>query len=352
MELKQLILNRPSWLSPRTSDERVILSSQISLSRNLESFPFPAKESLMEKERLYEIITKAIDDKLLLGDDALYVNLQEISDIGKTLLFERDLVSLEGVHTSGVRGVVAGSNGISIVINENNHIKIVVNSDETDLETIWKRVDKIDSNLGKELTYAYDEKHGFLLSNSDESGTGLKASFLMHLPGLQLTNTLEQVLTGASQLGLAAQGKFRNGAESWGAMFELSAGVHTADNEKEILKNCLDASEEIVRQELEARERLFKEAKFEMEDKVWRAYGVLTNARMLSIAQLLNLTSAIRVGIEREIISDILTIDNLNGIISSALQGSVAILMDDETSSVEGDLDIKRAEIVRTLLAD
>jgi protein arginine kinase len=351
MELKQLILNRPAWLSPRSSNERVILSSQVSLSRNLESYPFPQRASLMEKERIFDEVTKIVDEKSLLGDEHLLVNLQEISAIGKTLLYERDFIELTDVQGDGFRGVAASEDGVAVIVNGKNHIQILCNSSETDLEPIWKKLDEIDTVLGKEFTYAYDEKHGFLLSQTEDSGTGLTASFTMHLPALQLTNTLEQVLTGAAQLGLSSEGKFRQDTESWGALFTLTAGVHTADTEKEILQNCFDAAEEVVRQELAARNKLFEEAKIEMEDKIWRSLGILQNARLLSIPQLLNLTSAIRLGIERGILIDILTIDNLNGTIASALQGSVAILMNDEKAN-EDKLDFKRAEIVRTLLSD
>ncbi len=352
MELKQLILDRPTWLSTdkQFAGERVILSSRLSLSRNLHKLPFPNKASLVEKQQVFEQVISAIEEKDLLGDNTIKVNVQEVSDIGKTLLFERDYLDIPTLRSNGDRGVIASIDGAAIAINSNNHIEIFQNFNHTDMESVWHSLDKIDTILGKELTYAYDEQRGFLLSKTAEAGTGLKVTFTLHLPGLILTDTLEQVLNGASQMGLSAEGKYRHGVDSWGSLFLFTAGAYTGTNEEEILEKSFDVIEEIVKKELEAREQLFEEATMEMEDKVWRAFGILQHARMISVSQLLNLTSAVRLGIERALITT-LTLDNLNALISSSLQGSVALLMDNQSKD-EDALEIRRAEIIRTILGE
>lgn len=349
MELKQLILNRPAWLASSSKEESIILSTKVSISRNLEKYPFPASASNMEKKMLFDEVVAIVEDNTILGDDTMVINIHEISDIGKTLLFERDLISLNTTRDNGKRGLITSDYGPIISINSENHVEIFNNSAELSVEELYDSIDEIDTKLGKELTYAYDEKRGFLLSTANEAGTGLRVEFLLHLPGLVLTETLEQVLNGASQLGLTSEGKFRDGVESWGAIFKFRGGVYAGTSEKEILDNSISVIEEVVKREMEARDLLFKEASKEMEDKIWRSYAVLKHARLLSIAQLLNMGSAIRLGVERRVIDTHISIDNLNGIISSALQGSIALLMSDEDKE-HNNYDSARADTVRTLM--
>lgn len=349
MELKQLILNRPAWLSSSSNDEAVILSSKVSICRNIEKYPFPGSASNMEKKMIFDEVVSIVEAKEIIDEESVVINIHEISDIGKTLLFERDLITLDTTRDNGNRGLISSESGPVIGINGENHIEIFNNSSSKTVEELYESIDGIDTKLGKELTYAYDEKRGFLLSAANEAGTGLRVEFLLHLPALVLTETLEQVLNGASQLGLTSEGKFRDGIESWGAIFKFRGGVYAGSNEQEIITNSISVIDEVVKRELEARDLLFAEAKKEMEDKIWRSFAVLKHARLLSIAQLLNMGSAIRLGIERGIINTELSIDKLNGITSSALQGSIALLMSDEDKG-KNNYDEARADTVRTLM--
>lgn len=350
MELKQLIMDRPAWLNCEPdAGERVILNTRLDFKRNLAKFPFPSKASLQQKAEIYKEVTGAIESAAVLGEAPLVINLTEVSDIAKTLLFERDYVTLPVIHASGERGIAINETGTIILINGENHIQISQNCPSNSVTSHWEELNLKDTLLGKELTYAFDPAKGFLLNRPDQCGTGLSVSYTLHLPGLVHTETLEQVLSASAQLGMSGEGKFRTGSDSWGSLFTITGGSFAGSSEEEILRNTENAIQEIVTRELEAREKLFQEAFAEMEDKIWRSYGILRYCRMLSVPQLLNLTSTLRLGVEWGLSIDGLTLSHIDAMIASALQGSVALLMEKEAQNSD-ELDIQRAEVVRTVL--
>ncbi len=350
-------MQRPAWLcfggdgSSEENSEKIVLSSEVSLTRNIDSFPFPEKASLKEKEEIFRLVRAAVSDQEIFGEEPLEINFSDVSEIAKTLLFERDFATLAMFNGDGDRGVIFSHRDLIAKINDENHISITkfVNSDQ--VQEAWEELDEVDTLVGKELTYAFDRSVGFLQNRPDQCGTGLTLTYTLHLPGLLYTETVDQALSGAAQLGLVGSGKFNAGSESWGALFTLTGGEFIGKDEKEIIENSQKAIADIVAAELEAREILFKEALDEFEDKVWRSYGVLKYARMLSIPQLLNLTSSLRLGIERGMDIDGLTVHSIEGIISASLQGNVAILLNGEVKE-SAELDIRRAEIVRSILTD
>ena len=351
MELKKLIMNRPHWLSSseRDGNEHIILSKEISLDRNFIDYPFPHKMSQFQKSELFSHVVETIKDTPYFNKECNIINITDISDIAKTLLFERDFITLDMIKGSGDRGVIVCDNNLSFMINCSNHLRIHRPANNNKLQDVWEELSAIDTTIGKELTYAYDSSKGFLMSRPSNAGTGLTVSFTLHLPGLVHTETIEQVLSGAAQLGMRGDGKFKVGHDSWGSIFTLEGGNFIASSEEEIISTSQDIIDSIVEKELEARAKLFSEASIEMLDKIWRSFGVLKYARVLSVPQLINLTSTLRLGIERGVDVHSLTLKHIDSIISSALQGSVTLLMQNKVKdSVE--LDIQRAEIVRTIL--
>lgn len=350
MELNDLITQRPVWLKASPEPNPILLSVETIISRNLEKFPFPSKSSLQQKNEIFSAIESAVKTRAVLGENPFTINLDEVNDLAKTVLFERDFVPIEMINGGvGARGVILNEYDMAIRVNSENHIRISHYSDGTDLQKSWEMVDTSDTLLGKELTYAFDPAVGYLLSRPDQCGSGLEISYTLQLSGLVYTETLDQVLSGAAQLGMSGEGKFRQGTDSWGGMYVLTGGSFLGTSEKEIREKSETAVQAVISKELEAREVLFREAPMEMEDKIWRAFGVLKNCRMLSVPQLLNLTSQVRMGLERGYVMDGLTIDTINGIVATTLQGNVALMLEREPSD-SSELDIERANIVRTIL--
>jgi len=352
MELKRLVMQRPAWLcyGSEDNDEQIVLSSEVSLKRNMDTYPFPEKASLKEKDEIFTCISSAVTDQKIFGDEPLVINFNDVSEIAKTLLFERDFATLGMFNGNGSRGVLFSDRDLVAQINGENHLSLSKFVNSGSVEEAWKELDEVDTLLGREITYAFDTSVGFLLNRPDQCGTGLTVSYTLHLPGLVYTETLEQVLSGAAQLGLVGSGKFNAGSESWGSLFTLTGGEFLGKTEAEILENSQKAIEDIVTAEIEARDLLFIDAFDEFEDKVWRSFGVLKYARMLSIPQLLNLTSTLRLGIERGMDIDGLTVHSIEAIVSASLQGNVAILLNGEVKE-STELDIRRAEIVRSIIA-
>lgn len=352
IDLKELMQQYPIWLRTIMNETpRVLLSQKISLHRNLAKFPFPKKASLTEKERIFTLVKDTVTEQTLLGDSPIEIDIQHINDIAKTLLFERDYISLSMIQENGTRGLITDfSTPYAIAINGENHIEIFAVTTQKDTTAQWEKLDTIDNKLGAELPYAFNDRFGFLLAHSDESGTGLSVQMTFHLPGLVLTGSLDHVFNAATQIGIHVEGKFRNGSESWGSLFVLTAGAFAGSNESEIIAQCESLMHSIVEQELEARNALFSQAAKEMEDKVWRSFGILRFARMLSIEQLLNITSVIRLGIEQGIFQDVLSLEELNTIVVKTLQGSVALHTEDNEQVSPDILEICRADMVRALL--
>ena len=351
MELKELIMNRPMWLtsSEREGSEHIVLSADISIERNLADYPFPSKASIFQKEEIFNKLKSAVVKSGLFGKEPLSIDLSEVSDIAKTLLFERDFFSINTVKSNGSRGLFATDQGALLLINGENHIRLSKQVDPSKIAQTWRELDTLDTTLGREVKYAFNSHNGFLLNRPEMSGIGLTITYTVHIPALVHTGALEQVLSGVAQLGMRSEGKFRSGGDAWGSLFLIQASIFTGDTEEELINNAEKILSSIVEQELKAREVLFKDAKMEMLDKIWRSYGVLRYARMVSVPQLINLTSTLRLGIERGVKVKELTLSHIDAMIASALQGSVALLMDGDASNGE-ELDIQRAEIIRTLL--
>ena len=349
-ELNRLTLQRPAWLEDGNNQNNVVLDTRVEISRNLEQYPFPHRASLLEKEQVYNSLSTALASSKIIGESPLHLNLQKSSDIAVTLLFERELIDFSLIQSSGDRGVILGDNGVTIAFNSHNHLMFFTSDHTKTTQEKWELLDSLDTRLGKDLSYAYDAAQGFLLSDIDSCGTGLSLSSTLHLPGLLLTNTLHQVLNGVAQAGIMAEGKFKDGNDSWGSLFRVRSGAYSGDTEEEILEVHHESLKEIELREREARQKLFDEAHLEMEDKIWRSLGILQNCRLLSIPQLLNLTSALRLGIEEGVLDNKLSLASLNSLIASSLQGSVALLTEEEVTQ-GSNLDKQRAEIIRTLLS-
>jgi len=174
MELKNLIMQRPIWLTPSATSDTILLSSETTVSRNLDKFPFPNKASLQQKSEIFSSIETAVKKRSILGESPLPMNLNDVNDLAKTVLFERDFIPIEMINGGeGSRGVILNDYNMSLTINGENHLRLSHFSDGSDLQKSWEMVDTSDTLLGKELTYAYDPSVGFLLSRPDQSGTGL-----------------------------------------------------------------------------------------------------------------------------------------------------------------------------------
>jgi protein arginine kinase len=234
------------------------------------------------------------------------------------------------------------------MINEEDHLRLHSIDSGFKAEEVWYRINLLDDLLGHYLPYAYDSRRGFLTSCPTNSGTGLRVSFLLHLPGLFLTKTIDSVLLGASQMGISTRGFFGEHSEVVGNMFQLSNQATLGACEDDFLQHTRKIILEVITHERTARERILNDAVIELTDKVYRAWGILLYARMLTISEFLNLASALRFGINAGIFKEI-TIHQLNRMTLTIMPAHLQLFR--QKTITEERYDYERADVLREFIA-
>lgn len=343
----------PAWLSNSGPHTDIVVSTRVRLARNLRNYQFPSRASFVERKKIFEEITAAVK-KIAQCKSYVYLNFSNTKKIDQQFLLENRLVSPDLIDIDGDRGVIFNEdNRISIMINEEDHIRMQCIDSGFQPEEIWKTINELDDEVGKKVGYAFDVRKGFLTCCPTNSGTGFRVSFLIHLPGLVLSKTIESVLSGASQMGIAIRGFFGEHSEVIGNLFQLSNQATMGAREDEFLKNTKDIIDKIVNYERAARKRILDDAREELEEKIYRAYGILRYAQSLSVDELLNLTSALRMGIDCGIFN---AMDNatLNKMVLMGMPAHLECYHQCRSDQMldETKLNKFRAQIVRKFLPD
>jgi protein arginine kinase len=337
----------PAWFDNQGEGTSVIVSTRVRLARNLSAHRFPSSASPNERKKVFDEVSGVLkkETKFRCFD---VVNFANIKRLEQQFLVEERVVSPDMLNIDGERGVAYDSSRrINIMINEEDHIRMQCMDSGFQPGEVWDIISAIDDLLGQRLKFAFDTRRGFLTCCPTNSGTGLRISFLMHLPGLVLTKAIDAVLQGASQMGISTRGFFGEHSEVLGNLFQLSNQATMGAHENEFIKNTQKIIKDIANHELEAREKILKEARLELTDKIYRAYGILLHARTLSVAECMNLTSALRVGIECGLF-DAITIEELNRITLFALPAHLQVFFGAKMDETE--IMISRANLVREQL--
>lgn len=318
----ELIENVPAWLCNSGPDTDCIISTRVRLARNLADHQFPFKASLLERKNVFKEVSAAVGE-IPRCKECTCLNFSDIERVDQQFLFENRVVSHDLIDLSGDRGVICDFNSsISIMVNEEDHIRMQCLDSGYRANELWNILNEIDDELGKNVQYAFDMRRGFLTSCPTNSGTGFRVSFLMHLPGLVLSKTIDTVLSGASQMGISTRGFLGEHSDVVGNFFQLSNQATMGAHESEFLKTTQDVIKKIMDYEYAARKRILKDAKNELTDKVYRSYGILKYAKSLAIDEFLNLSSALRFGIECGIF-DWMSIETLNRMILLCLPAHI-----------------------------
>jgi len=284
----------------------IILSTRVRLARNMEGTSFPHTMSEDEAEIVQNKISNCLADFNLEGDNFVYIPLNSLSLVERKVLIEKHLISpaFSGLGTG--RGIVLSeSHKVSIMVNEEDHLRIQLILPGNDLREAFRLAGKLDDYLEKSLDLAYKEKFGYLTSCPTNVGTGLRVSAMVHLPALVLTNQVQSVLSALSPLGLAVRGLYGEGSKSFGNIFQISNQITLGKSEEDTLTHLEAVIGQLVEHEQQARRILLKDAPLVIQDKVWRARGILENARLLNSEETFNFLSEDRLGIEMGILSAI-----------------------------------------------
>jgi protein arginine kinase len=336
-----------AWLSAAGPCPGIVLSSRVRLARNLRSVPFGNRATDEEKARVVEEVCAAASKAPSLGH-GVYLELSGLDDLDRTLLFERHLISRELAAEEGTRGVyLEPSEGASVLVNEEDHLRVQGLVPGYQLDVAWKAADRLDTELGESLSYAFSKQWGYLTACPTNVGTGMRASVLIHLPSLVLTKQIGKVLQGIAQVGLAIRGIHGEGTEVMGNFFQVSNQTTLGVSEAEIIESLARVTQQLIDREREASRVLLRDARVEVEDKVFRAYGILASCRMIETEEMMSLASAVRLGVELEII-DRVSIARLNEMLILAQPAHL-----EKASGAPGDAslrDQRRAELVRSLV--
>jgi protein arginine kinase len=340
-----------AWLRGGGDDAEIVLSTRVRIARNLQGFPFPIRVTAEDAGRILERGRAALDNCESLAGSTVW-EVAELDEIDRAILLERHLVSHELLGREGTPPAAAAlalgpDDHLGLMINEEDHFRLQGFGAGFCLERTWRRVDRLDEEIGVLLPWAFHHDYGFLTSCPTNVGTGLRASVLIHLPGLVLTKEIHRVLEGISQVGLTYRGFHGEGSEVTGNLFQLSNQTTLGKSEEELIDHLGRVTGKVIEYERSARSVLLREAPAVIEDKVWRAYGILRHARSLSTQEMLNLLSGLRLGISLKLLRTP-RVETLNEILVLAqtahLTRAAGLRLD------EAEADVARAAHVRSRL--
>lgn len=285
------------WMDGTGPESDIVLSSRIRLARNLANMPFPHRMSDDEGAAMVEQVERALKSL----DEGWHINFRRLSDLKpleRQVLMEKHLVSpllVQGpIRFEAV--AVDDREGISIMVNEEDHLRLQVLLPGLQLEEAWRVANGLDDMLERELDFACDETRGYLTAWPTNLGTGLRASVMLHLPALVMTRQAQQVFTTLAQVGIVVRGLYGEGSDSRGNIFQISNQVSLGLTEEELTHNLSVVAQQIVGRERNAREHLRANASLFLADRVGRAWGILTNARIMTSDEALTLLSDVKLG--------------------------------------------------------
>ena len=292
-----------NWYLQNGKESDVVVSSRVRLSRNLNGFNFLNRCSKEKQEEILEKIKEIVPS---LGYGLKFIKLDDLDEVTKLSLVEKNLISPEfTVKNKNVKAIIINDEeNISIMLNEDDHIKIQVFSAGQELDNLMSLIVEIDEKLGEMVEYAYNKNFGYLTASPVDIGTGMKASVIVHLPALTLTGNLSKVLRIVNNFGLSIKGVYGEGSQNYGDLYQISNNQTIGITEKEIIANVKNITEKIIEQERTARKYLCKN-ELELRDIVYRAFGVLTFASKLGTEECRKLLSEVKIGVDLGILNEI-----------------------------------------------
>ena len=298
MKIGTILTARVDWLSPGEGGHPIVISSRVRLARNLAKLAFPGWAKKTERIRILDEIKPEVDG-LAQMRNSFSEQLNELSAMDKQVLVERHLISREhAAKGMGSAVVINSTQTVSIMINEEDHLRMQAITSGLELQKTYRVIDDVDTALESHLDFAFDPELGYLTACPTNVGTGMRASAMVHLPGLVLSEQINQVINSVNKIGLAVRGLYGEGTEAMGNLFQVSNQTTLGENESQIIERLNKVIETLIQRENQARENLLETKRPMLMDQVGRAYGILTHAYAVSSKEALNLLSVMRLGID------------------------------------------------------
>jgi len=306
MKLSDLTTRAGEWLRGSGPRSEIVISSRIRLARNVSGYQFLTRCTRNQRTNLEHKVRDAVLGAGL-APQMLYVDLQDAPEIDRQLLVERHLISKPHAASEGARGVAVGlDETLSIMVNEEDHLRIQVLRSGLQLEEAWDQINEIDNKLEGKLDYAFHPRFGYLTACPTNVGTGIRVSVMLHLPALKLTGEIEKVFRAARDMRLAVRGLYGEGTEATGDFYQISNQTTLGKSEEEIIADFKQlVIPKIIEYEHQARRVLLNDRTAALDDKVFRALGLLRSARLMASEETLFLLSHLRMGIHMGRIKDI-----------------------------------------------
>lgn len=349
MMLDDLINQTGEWLKGTGPESDIVVSTRLRLARNLNSFPFPTVASPKDRRETEQAILEGLQE-VSLNKPAFYVPLEKLPTLDRQFLVERHIISRDHAVGDGARGALIGCDEtVSIMVNEEDHLRIQVLRSGFQPNEAWKELDEIDSMIAGRLNYAFDPQFGFLTACPTNVGTGLRVSVMLHLPALTFVKQVNQVLNSLARLNYAVRGLYGEGSAASGDFYQVSNQITLGKTEHEMLTDLRNILPQIMNFERAWRKKLLLDERRKIEDRVWRTLGVLKYARLIHSEETLDMLSILRLGCNLRII-DAIPITTLNELFIFSQPCHLQKLEKRELGPEERD--IVRADLIRRRLGE
>lgn len=306
MNLDNLLQNLGEWLRGTGAESDVVVSTRIRLARNLADVPFTTRATPAQKGEIEGRVREAIAHAEH-SPKLDYLSVAGLPPLDRLFLVERQLISRELANAlDGPRGVAFDPReSVSVMVNEEDHLRIQVMRSGLALDEAWETIDKVDDALEARLSYAFHERFGYLTACPTNVGTGLRASVMLHLPALGITKEIEKLFRSLQKINLVVRGLYGEGSRASGDLYQISNQVTLGKDEHTLLVEIREVIDVALKYERRARQALLKERKQAEQDRVARAIGTLGSATMITSEETMELLSAVRLGIHLNLIGDL-----------------------------------------------
>ncbi|MDD5518465.1 MAG: protein arginine kinase [Candidatus Omnitrophica bacterium] len=347
MQLNDLLTHTSEWLKGTGPNSDIVISSRIRLARNLDKEAFPHWANKSQGQATLNTVKDGLARVDFLKR-TMFFNLADIDSVDKQFLVERHLMSLDHAQKSDNKALVVDDEEIiSIMINEEDHIRTQVMQSGFNLFEAWNIINEIDDALSKELNFAFLPDWGYLTACPTNTGTGMRGSVMLHLPALVMSRTIDRVMAAIAKLSFTTRGLYGEGTHAMGNFFQISNQVSLGPSENEIIESINGLIRQIIEQENQARENLVSKNGSLIEDRINRSLGILKSARIISSQETVELLSMVRLGCDLGMIKNI----DRRSINELFIITQPAHLQKKENKKLSSDeRDLKRAELIRERL--
>jgi len=344
MNLSDFLNHTSEWLKGTGANSDIVISSRVRLARNIDKMPFPHWAGKKQAEAVIEK-ARALKENVGFLKSTSFLGMSELDSVDKQFLVERHLMSHELSQKPNSKALIVENNEVlSVMVNEEDHLRIQVMQSGFNLKGAWDIVNGLDDAISREVQYAFSREWGYLTACPTNAGTGMRGSVMLHLPALVMLNQINRVLAAIAKLSFTTRGFYGEGTQAAGNFFQISNQVSMGQSEEDLVGNIDGLIRQIIEQETQAREALLAREKAMLEDRVHRSFGILRNAHIISSKETIELLSMLRLGCELGMIGD-LNRSVLNELFI-LIQPAHLQKLENKKLSPE-DRDVKRAEIIR-----